>query len=171
MMKTVSLGMTILVLFLAGCSHKTVQVAQEDSYKLLGSNYENLEISLDNWNRLKENMGPSYQYVRKSPSGWGGLKNETTITVQDDFVVKRDYVGLDADDVVTSRWSEDGFDALNDHADGAPVKRMDALYDDCAEILATKRGVEITFDSSGILKTCHFGKRGIYIENFFFITR
>ncbi len=167
----IPLGMTLLVLLLAACSSKTVQEPKEIVYEELGANHENLEISLANWERLKESMGASYQYTRKSPSGWGGLKNETTITVKDDFVRQRDYVALDADNLIKSRWREDGFDALNDHAEGAPVKRMDDLYEDCAEILATKRGVEVTFDNSGILKTCHFGKRGIYIENFFFIAR
>ncbi len=170
-MKTILLGVTLLLLLLAGCSSKTVQEPQEILYEELGANHESLEISLANWERLKERMGVSYQYTRKSPSGWGGLKNETTITVHDDFVMKREYVVLDADNIITSSWKEDGFDALNDHAEGAPVKRMDELYEDCAEILATKSGVVITFDSSGILKTCQFGKRGIFIENFVFLAR
>lgn len=176
-MKIILLGTIFLVLLFVGCSrNKTeVKVAQPVVYEeldmQLGSKLEELESSLENWNSLKYSRGSTYQYTRKKSSSWGGIKSETIIKVQDDFVISRVYYVIDDENVISSSWREEGFGELNEHAEGAPTKRMDNLYEECRSILTTESDVILSFDGSGILSRCSYGKSGIMIENLVFLYR
>ncbi len=167
--------LALLFVLMWGCSQRQTVVESIETEDAgiaianLNSSNESLNESYRKWNNLKGQMGISYQYTRSNASGWGGLKNETTLTVRDDFVKRREYMVLDKNNEVKEHWIEDGFSALKDHNDGAPIKRIDDLYEDCANLLEGKDGVEVTFDAGGILQSCHYGKRGIFIENLFFI--
>ena len=184
-MKVVLAGL-MLMSVLVGCTrHNTIQeietpqvveVVEEVSTNPdlpspeLGSGNAILDKSYRVWNRLHDRLGSSYKYTRKnSKSGWGGLSNETTLTVNNDFVVARDFMEIDSSGEVKAHWREEGFDALKDHNDGAPIKRMEDLYEDCSKMVQSEPDVEVSVDEEGILKSCHYGKRGIYIENFFFM--
>jgi len=169
------LGVTFLILLFVGCSknQSAVKVAKPVVYEELhisdASKLEQLEGSLEKWNALKESRGTTYQYTRKSVSSWGGIKSETTIKVQDDFVISRVYYVINDENIITSSWREEGFDALNDNLEGAPTKRMDDLYDTCKTILENESNVSLSFDYNGILSECRYGKKGVMIENFVFL--
>ena len=169
------LNLVFLAFLFVGCSRTQNSVINavvyEPEYDMVslssGSNQEKLEISFRYWNNLKDNRGSSYQYTSKNVSAWGGQKSETVIVVYNDFVLNRFYYEMNGNEI-TSSWKEEGFDALNTHDNGAPVRRLDELYDDCQEIINTKDDVTLSFDTNGLLATCMYGKRGITIENFFF---
>jgi len=176
-MKTVLLSATFLVLLFVGCSRHTtaLKVAEPVVYEELdmyvGSKLENLATSLASWNALKDRRGSTYQYTRKKSSSWGGITSETTIKVQDDFVISRIYYVIDDKNIISLSWREEGFDELNDHSEGAPTKRIDNLYEECKDILIIESDVVLSFDSSGILSRCSYGKSGIMIENLVFFYR
>ncbi len=169
------LSITLLMLFFIGCSKNQVvvkapePVVYEELYISYESKLEQLAYSLENWNTLKDSRGTTYQYTRKSSSSWGGIKSETTIKVQDDFVISRVYYVINDENVITSSWREEGFDALNDNNEGAPTKRMDDLYIECKTILESESDVSLSFDFNGVLSQCRYGKKGIMIENFVFL--
>ncbi len=182
-MKIILLSIIFIALLFTGCTRHMTEYVIADSEKVLESGtvaydeiiddgkspIEKLQISLSIWNRLKDSRGLSYQYTRPNISSWGGQKSETIIVVYDDFVKNRYYHEINGDNEITIAWREEGFDALNNHTGGAPVKRMDVLYEDCQNILANHSDVNLAFDARGVLSQCTYGKRGIRVENLFFL--
>ncbi|NOR70381.1 MAG: hypothetical protein GQ532_11935 [Methylomarinum sp.] len=127
---------------------------------ITGNNSEHinkLENSLSSWHVLKRQKGASYQYATEF-SSWVGFGNETIISVKRDVVVEREYRSWNNKGEKTLFWNELSPNELGKHKEGAPLKTMDELYDDCREILITKGSeknrINLSFNKRGIMRTC-----------------
>jgi hypothetical protein len=171
----------MIILFFQGCTYKnqsnyqaseTVEtVTPSIDMTIQPTQYEQLKKlnrSISQWEYYEDTTGSNYQYTVRT-SNWGGTKSQTTILVKDDFVQSRYYYRYNANNVITENWQEKGFDALNNHPQGAATKRMEELYEECKSIISRQDTVKLRFDGYGILKECSYGKRGIFINNFTFL--
>jgi len=173
-MKFLLLSIVSYLVLLLGCSKNQTKVVEEKvSYEKQENKEEKLQSLQEStriWDNLKNKKGTTYQYTNRKKN-WGGTKSETTIVVKDDFVQKRYYRTINKDNIITSSWKEEGFDALNNHAQGAPTKRIDDLYQECQSIISSKEDVVLRFDHNGVLTKCNAGKSGVSIENLVFLGR
>lgn len=140
---------------------------------------EKLDKSLSMWKHSKNKNGNSYQYSTDF-SSWVGFGNETTIGVDNDIVVRREYHSWDSDGNQISQWNEYTPNKLGTNKDGAPLKIIEELYEDCHEILSKKdeedNYIHLAFDENGIIKHCFFFPKncaddcssGVLIKDFSF---
>lgn len=120
---------------------------------------EQLDKSRVIWEESKRTEGNSYQYTTNFMS-WTGFGNETTITVEDGLVVKREHRSWGPDVNSSSQWQETLALGLGGHKEGAAIKTIDVLYEECRTLLLTKaaesHSVLLAFNNSGILQRCLF---------------
>lgn len=123
---------------------------------------ENLEKSLLVWSDYKSKNGNSYQYSTDFLS-WVGFGSKTTIIVNDDSVVRRIYRSWDRDGNEISQWVESTSTKLGTNKEGAPLKIIEELYDECREMLLTKdsekNSISLDFDKKGMIKNCLFSPK------------
>ncbi len=122
-----------------------------------------LDESLLKWENLKDTNGTSYQYST-GIAGFSTYNNKTTITIDNDVVIKREYLESDWNDNEIVNWIEDTPDLLGTHTKGAPTKTVDNLYADCRDILKIKNTTLnsfLSFDKNGILAHCGDGQGSV----------
>ena len=90
------------------------------------------------WQQLVAERGTSYRYVVSAGSVFGPSYN-TSLTLQDGKVVRRDLTTFEVDDagnsVVRELWSETG-SAVGSHDEGAVPTTLDARFAACRETLS-----------------------------------
>ncbi len=93
-----------------------------------------LRKSLFVWKAFKANSDNSYRYT-VATSSWIGISSETTITVNNGVVTKRDYIQRQRVEspsgqpstIVAEEWQETG-SSLNTHNYGAATVTLDEIY-------------------------------------------
>lgn len=105
------------------------------------------------WEALRDQHGGSYRYERRFQS-WTGSWRETSITVENNVVVKRASQTSGGES-----WTETGAE-LGTHETSHVAVTIDALYDQCENEVLTKDAAEhwidLRFAPSGILAGCTF---------------
>tara|TARA_B100000809_G_scaffold179903_1_gene177520 strand:+ start:5125 stop:6018 length:894 start_codon:yes stop_codon:yes gene_type:complete len=118
--------------------------------------------SLEAWNQLKVINGTSYRYTTEFIS-WGNFGNRTEITVTNGVVTTRKYEEFLTENTTIKplliSYTETG-NALGTHANGAPVKTLDALYDICVGDYLTvdveENYISFYTNNLGILYSCGY---------------
>ncbi|MGB7444528.1 MAG: hypothetical protein WA919_25970 [Coleofasciculaceae cyanobacterium] len=127
-----------------------------------------LDNSLNVWTRKKEQHNDSYAYTVEFAS-WVGFRYKTTLIVKEGNIVERHYIAYNySRDTITTapeikfikKWSEVIQDELGSNDEGAPLKLIGELYNECRDLLLTKNKLEnhiyFSLDKNGILKTCQY---------------
>lgn len=128
------------------------------------ANVKKLAESRQKWTDFVEKSGGTYAY-EVSNSSFTGARWTTTITVRDGKVVERSYavygppqpmVGFPAPKPMRS-WTEVG-EKIGSHAEGAPPRTVEAMYDAAkallAEDLEDSERLYLRFNDQGILSSC-----------------
>lgn len=135
-----------LIFFNVGCAQLTNAHFQND-----------LNESFQQWEKIKELNKSSYQYTIVF-SSWLGFGYETTIAINNDQFISRQYQSWDNNRKVIHQWHETSTQELGHHKEGAPLKTIEELYAQCRDEVLTlsKHDNEfyIKFDQQGILEHC-----------------
>jgi hypothetical protein len=112
--------------------------------------------SLQAWGEMKSQKDSYYKYTRNFRS-WVGSGSSTQIYVNNNVVVKREYLGYDSDEVTTEEWTEENTE-LGNHAIGAALLTIDEIYERCKkEILSESDSnykVYYSTNESGLISSC-----------------
>lgn len=115
-----------------------------------------LENSRLKWLEKKQAAGGNYSY-KSSFASWVGFGSETVLTVEQDTVIKRQYKAWDQQRTTTAQWTEER-SQLGQHKVGAALSTVDQLYQQCADILATRSStstnLSIGYGDDGLLNYC-----------------
>lgn len=122
---------------------------------------EKLAESLKKWQKLKRQWGNDYAYDVGFQS-WVGFGHRARITIKNDVPVKREYWTFKKNSPEKFRWVEN-HTSLHTHRDGANAVTVEALYKRCRKDTlqqsSKENRIDLTFDSSGLLKTCLYSHR------------
>ncbi len=156
MLKTLQFLTLSLLLALSACSSiSTNGKAKSFKAKQIPSAFKN---SYKNWQQLKDKHNANYSYERDSLSP-EGFHSSTKITVIDDQVEFRDFFEWQQGNTPTLTWTED-FAQLGTHDQGASVKTVDQLYQQCKNQILSQPQTDfaITFkvDQINILQQCSY---------------
>lgn len=119
---------------------------------------QKLRASKSAWISKKAELKGEYTYtVQQSISNDKHLRNWlTTVYVKDDKVVCRYFHQID--DLSVAIWFESfSQGTLGKHAEGSPVRTLDAMYDECGKMALRddKRVLIYAEDQDGILSSCY----------------
>jgi hypothetical protein len=124
--------------------------------------------SLNTWETLKKECGGNYTYSERW-SSWVGFGHTTEVVVENNKVVERRYKSFSSRPrpVAPSQppakpkgtsWTEKGKE-LGKNKQGHPVKTLDELYQEAAEILGRPvppfQRLGLRFDKQGLLLACY----------------
>ena len=138
----------------------TLAECEEECMEVSNTKYlENLATSRSSWENTKDNNSNKYQHITTFTS-WTGYKNEIIINVQNNIIVSRRFLALNQKNEILSDWVEDTSAKLGTNKEGSPLKTVDDLYEECREILLTKKQQEnhiyFTFHTNGVVKHCMY---------------
>ena len=139
-MKTGILGVLLCGAFLvSGCAGEPAAPTEPAVSPAPNPYLNTLEGKLSAWQQLTAERRDSYRYVVSAGSVFGPSYN-TTLTLQDGEVIRRDLSVTEIDDAgnttVTDLWSETGL-AVGSHEEyGATPLSIDERYESCRQTVA-----------------------------------
>lgn len=138
-MKTGVPGALLCVAFIvSGCAGEPVAPAEPNVSPAPNPHLNILAGKLTAWQQLTTERGDSYRYVVSSAAFVGPSYN-TTLTLRDGKVVRRDLTTFEVDDAgnstVKELWTETG-SAVGSHDEGAEPTTLDDRFAACEEALS-----------------------------------
>ncbi len=166
-MKLVNLFFLTLFIF-TGCSQSKISTQKEKKQAIIFDN-----LILQQSYEYLQTLPKSYSYTNATYS-YIGHSGQTTVTVKDDVIVKREFKEGMFNDLKTI-YIENKKD-LNKNKKGFPPKKLEALYAQCDKEVLTKdkneNKIYLTFEKR-VLKSCIYVpincaddcSKGIYFSN------
>ena len=156
MLKIAQLFTLSLLVALSACSSiSTNGKAKSFKTKQIPSAFIN---SYKNWQQLKNNHNAHYSYERDGLSP-EGFHSSTKITVINNQVEFRDFFEWQQGNTPTLTWTED-FAQLGTHDQGASIKTLDQLYQQCKNQILNQPQTDFTVtfkvDQINILQQCSY---------------
>lgn len=120
------------------------------------------------WQDFKKSSGNTYKYVVSFQS-WAGFGSETTITVADGKVIRREYLSVFYDrepgglPKVRSEWVEDANEIGTNTNDGALPFTLDEVYEKSKNEWLVKRDKATTYfraENAGMISTAGYVEDG-----------
>ncbi len=129
-----------------------------------------LAESLETWNTLKTENGDYYRYEVSAGSVFGP-SYDTTLTVQEGEVMRRDLAITEIDDegniTTTKSWSETGA-ALGSHDEGAELIPIDTYYSRCQDDVLSQspetNDIYLGFQDNGVLSHCSYVPKDVVVD-------
>ncbi|APW65998.1 MULTISPECIES: hypothetical protein [Arcobacteraceae] len=129
------------------------------SSKSIDNNSLKLKESKKVWLKYKKESNNTYTYYVNFVS-WSGFGYETQIEVEKGIFVKRKFSLWNKTKEKT--WIEEK-EELGTHKEGAALKLIDDLYNECSDILVNTNkntnNIYLKLDENGLLKKCLFAPK------------
>lgn len=148
------------VLFLCSCGFGSDPASRENSEVI-----RKVRASYLHWLDKKQKFNNVYSVTyRQSSSENTHMRTWlSTLFVEDNKVTCRYFLSID--DLAVSLWLESlKMSTLGKHAEGAPLKTMEELYQACIlmALTDTQKKIIYTEDDVGILRSCYFPNNNGY---------
>ena len=119
------------------------------------------------WLKFKSDRNNNYSYTVNT-SSFSGYVTNTTLTIENGKVTKRDFTasvgdfGTNSQKVVQETWLEEG-SSLNTHKNGAPTRTLEEVYSEAKNNWLKKRDNAQTYfetKNQGMISTAGYVKNG-----------